>query len=123
VVVLSDFFEPHGWRAALGELLARRHDVLAVHILDDAELDPAAPGDLSLLDVESRRERRLFLDAELVRRFQAELAAYCGEIESFCLGRGMQYLRTRTSVPFEDPRRRVGAVLSPHHHRRARCPA
>ncbi|HEX9442894.1 MAG TPA: DUF58 domain-containing protein, partial [Candidatus Binatia bacterium] len=102
VVLLSDLFEPRGWRAALSALSARGHDVLVVHILDDGELDPAARGDLSLADVESRRERRIFLDAALVRRFQAELAAYCREIESFCLGRGIDYLKTSTSDPLED---------------------
>ena len=71
-------------------------------MVDDGELAPAARGDLSLFDVESRRERRLFLDAALLARFQAELDAYCGEIESFCRGRGIDYLRARTSTPFEE---------------------
>lgn len=102
VVVLSDLFDPRGWRAGLEELLKQRHDVLVIHILDDREFDPAARGDLSLFDVESRRERRVYLDAALLERFQAELDAYCGEIESFCRSRGIDYLRARTSVPFED---------------------
>ncbi len=102
VVVLSDLFDPRGWRAGLEALLAQRHDLLVIHVLDDGELSPAARGDLSLFDVESRRERRLFLDAALLARFQAEVEAYCGEIESFCRGRGVDYLRARTSVPFDE---------------------
>jgi uncharacterized protein (DUF58 family) len=102
VIVLSDLFDPRGWRAGLEELLMQRHDVLVIHILDDGELAPAARGDLSLYDVESRRERRLFLDAALLARFQAELEAYCGEIEAFCRRRGIDYLRARTSTAFDD---------------------
>jgi uncharacterized protein (DUF58 family) len=102
VIVLSDLFDPRGWRAGLEELVKQRHDVLVVHVVDDGELAPSARGDLSLVDVESGRERRLFLDAALLARFKAELDAYCGEIESFCRGRGIDYLRARTSVPFED---------------------
>ncbi len=102
VVLLSDLFDPRGWRAGLEALLAQRHDLLVVHVLDDGELAPAARGDLSLFDVESRHERRLFLDAALLARFQAELEGYCGEIESFCRGRGVDYLRARTSIPFDE---------------------
>jgi uncharacterized protein (DUF58 family) len=102
VVLLSDLFDPSGWRAGLDALAKKKHDLLVIHILDDGEFDLPSRGDLSLADVESGRERRLFLDAELLKRFQEELAAYCGEIESFCRSRRMDYLRTRTSVPFED---------------------
>ncbi len=102
VVVLSDLFDPRGWRAGLEELLARRNDLLVIHIVDDGELAPAARGDLALFDVESGRARRLFLDAALLARFQGELEAYCGEIESFCRGRGVDYLRARTSIPFDE---------------------
>jgi uncharacterized protein (DUF58 family) len=102
VVLLSDLFDPSGWRAGLDELAKKKHDLLVIHILDDGEFDLPSRGDLSLADVESGRERRLFLDAELFKRFQEELAAYCGEIESFCRSRRMDYLRTRTSTPFED---------------------
>jgi uncharacterized protein (DUF58 family) len=102
VVLLSDLFDPGGWRAGLDELAKKKHDLLVIHILDDGEFDLPSRGDLSLADVESGRERRLFLDVELLKRFQEELAAYLGEIESFCRSRRMDYLRTRTSVPFED---------------------
>lgn len=102
VVLLSDLFDPVGWRAGLDELAKKKHDLLVIHILDDGEFDLPSRGDLSLADVESGRERRLFLDAELLKRFQEELAAYLGAIESFCRSRRMDYLRTRTSVPFED---------------------
>jgi uncharacterized protein (DUF58 family) len=101
-VVLSDLFDPRGWRAGLEELLKQKHQLLVIHIMDDGEFDPAPRGDLSLADVESGRERRLFLDPELLERFHEELTAYCGEIESFCRSRRVDYLRTRTSVPFED---------------------
>ena len=102
VVVLSDLFDPHGWRAGFEELLAKKQQLLVIHILDDGELEVAPRGDLSLFDVESERERRLFLDAELLKRFQEELRGYCEEIEAFCRSRQMDYLRTMTSVPFED---------------------
>ncbi|MFQ5903058.1 MAG: DUF58 domain-containing protein [Candidatus Binatia bacterium] len=101
-VLLSDLFDPQGFRAGLEELLRRRYQVLVIHILDERESRLEPWGDISLLDVESERERRLFLDADLVQRFHEEVQDYFEEIESFCLGRQMDYLRTTTTTPFED---------------------
>jgi uncharacterized protein (DUF58 family) len=102
IVLVSDLFDPDGWRAALEELVGKRHQLLVIHILDRGELELEPRGDLSLYDVESERERRLFLDSELLQRFQQELENYCKEIKSFCHSRRIDYLRTTTSVPFED---------------------
>jgi uncharacterized protein (DUF58 family) len=102
VVIISDLFDPAGWRAALEELTAKRYQVLVIHVIDEQETRPDPCGDVALVDVEGGRERKLFLDAELVRRYQTELAAYFSEIETVCASRGIDYLRTTTRVPFEE---------------------
>ncbi len=102
VVFLSDLFDPQGWRGGLEELLKKGHQVLAIQILDETETRPEAWGDVSLLDVESERERRLFLDADLVQRFHNEIGRYLEGIQSFCSSRQIDYLRTTTATPFED---------------------
>jgi uncharacterized protein (DUF58 family) len=101
VVIVSDLFDPAGWRRALEELTAKGHQLLVIHIVDEGELQPKAWGDVALVDVEGGRERKFFLDDDLVRRFQAELAGYFKEIESVCAGRRIDYLRTSTQVPFD----------------------
>jgi uncharacterized protein (DUF58 family) len=102
VVIISDLFDPAGWRAALEELATKKYQLLVVHILDDHEIDPKPWGDVALNDVESRRERRLFLDGDMVRRFKDELADYFQEIETVCSGRRIDYLRTTTRIPFDE---------------------
>ena len=102
VVVVSDLFDPNGWRAGLEELAGKRYQLLVIHVLDEQEIKPKARGDVALRDVEAGQERRLFLDAELVRRFEQELEAYFQEIEGVCAGRHIDYLRTTTQIPFED---------------------
>jgi len=102
VVIVSDLFDPAGWRRALEELTAKGHQVLVIHVVDEKELRPAPWGDVALVDVEGGRERKLFLDDDLVRRFQAELDSYFLEIESVCAGRHIDYLRTSTQVPFDE---------------------
>ena len=102
VVIVSDLFDPSGWRAALEELTAKRYQVLVIHVIDEQETRPEPRGDVALVDVEGGRERKLYLDAELVRRYQIELEAYFKEVETLCASRRIDYLRTTTAVPFEE---------------------
>ena len=102
VVIVSDLFDPVGWRAALEELAIKKYQLLVIHILDDQEINPKPWGDVALNDVEGQQERRLFLDLDLVRRFQQELTNYFREIEMVCSGRRIDYLRTTTQIPFDE---------------------
>lgn len=101
VVVVSDLFDPAGWRAALEQLTAKRYQVLVIHVVDEQELGPKPWGDIALVDVEGGRERKFFLDGDLVRRFQAEIDSYFKEIEAVCASRHIDYLRTTTKIPFD----------------------
>jgi uncharacterized protein (DUF58 family) len=102
VVVLSDLFDPVGWRSAVEELARKKYQLLVIHIVDEREINPACSGDVALNDIESGRERRFFLDAELIRRFKEELTKYFNEIETVCAGRRIDYLRTTTEIPFDE---------------------
>jgi uncharacterized protein (DUF58 family) len=102
VVIVSDLFDPAGWRTSLEELAIRKYQLLVIHILEPQELNPKPWGDVALNDVESGRERRVFLDADLVRRFKEELASYFREIEAVCGGHRIDYLRTTTETPFDE---------------------
>ena len=113
-VIVSDLFDPTGWRPAVEELARQKYQVLVIHVLDDDELEPRVQGEVALMDAEGSRERRLFVDAELARRFQEELALYFRDIESTCARLGVDYLRTTTRIPFDDfilkSLRQLGAV-------------
>jgi len=114
VVIVSDLFEPAGWRAGLEELATKKYQLLVIHIVDEQEVSPRLTGDILLSDVESGRERRFFLDGDLLRRYREELASYFAEIEALCAGRRIDYLRTSTAVPFDEfvlkTLRQVGSV-------------
>ena len=101
-VIVSDLFDPAGWRAAMEELVRKKYQILIIHILDEEEIEPRFLGDVALLDAEGSRERRVFVDAELARRFREELANYFRDIESVCASLGVDYLRTTTKVPFDE---------------------
>ena len=101
VVILSDLFDPNGWRAALEELTTKRYQVLTIHLVEDHELAPDARGEVALRDIEGGRERNFFIDEALARRYKQELERYFTEIESVCAARHVDYLRTTTTVPFD----------------------
>ncbi len=101
-VVVSDLFDPEGWRPAIEELARKKHQVLVIQVLDEEELRPGISGDVELADAEGSRERRLFVDAALARRFEEELTGYFRDIESACASLKVDYLRTTTRVPFDD---------------------
>jgi uncharacterized protein (DUF58 family) len=102
VVILSDLLDPHGWRAAVETLTRHKHQVIVAHILDDDDCEPGLSGEITLVDAEGSRERRLYIDEALERRFRAELAHYFRDIETACAGLGIDYLRTTTRVPFDE---------------------
>jgi uncharacterized protein (DUF58 family) len=102
VVVISDLFDPLGWRAAFEELARKRYQVLVIHLIAQEEMSPDLFGDVALVDAEGSRERQLFVDRELAARYERELAKYLGEIEGLCAGHNIDYLRTTTRVPFEE---------------------
>lgn len=102
VVILSDLLDPQGWRSAMEELTRHRHQVLVVHVLDDDDCEPRLSGEVTLVDAEGSRERRLYIDEALEQRFRAELAHYFRDIETACAGLNIDYLRTTTRVPFDE---------------------
>ncbi len=102
VIVVSDLFDPTGWRAGFEELANKRYQLLVIHVLDEEEINPNPCGDVALHDVEAGQERRFFMDTDLVRRFQQELENYFQEIEALCVGRHIDYVRTTTQTPFDD---------------------
>ena len=96
-------FDPAGWRARLGRVDRKTLPVAGDPHCRSSKKRGRNLGAISrLVDVEGGRERKFFLDDDLVRRFQAELDSYFKEIEAVCASRHIDYLRTTTQVPFDE---------------------
>ena len=61
VVIVSDFIAPDGWQSLLGQL-ARRHDVLAVQVVDRREFELPAAGMIYVEDAETGEV--IFVDSD-----------------------------------------------------------
>lgn len=105
MLVFSDFFFKEGYEAGLKMLVGRGYDVFLVQVLSPQELDPAGPngvvGDLRLRDVEDADFAEVTISAPLLKRYKANLAAYCDQLRDFCLRRDMSLLTVRSDTPIE----------------------
>jgi uncharacterized protein (DUF58 family) len=89
VVVISDFYDPAGPRAALDLLRGHRLEPIAVQLTAPDELAPALRGDLRLRDVETGEAHDLTLSAGAVAAYQRRLAGLRRELEGHCRERGI----------------------------------
>ncbi len=102
-IVITDLLDPAGgWRRGVQALLFRGFDVVLVHVLDRAEIDPAESGAVRLTDMETGRVLPVTADAPLREAYRRRIGAWFDDVEGFCLDAGVEYLRTATLVPFEE---------------------
>lgn len=105
MVVLSDFFIKEGYETGLRLLLGRGYDLFLIQCLSPQEVDPTGPsgiaGDLRLKDVEDADVAEVTISAPLLKRYKANLAAYCDQLKDFAARREVSLLTVRTDTPLD----------------------
>ncbi len=101
-ILITDLLDPGGYVEGLQALIYRRFDVLLIQILDESEMAPKFRGSFRLIDGETEEETELTVESETVSAYQDRLGEYFQEVEQFCLSHDIEYLRTTTSIPFEE---------------------
>lgn len=101
VLVLSDFLDKGGYAEGLRYLLSRDLDLYIVQVLSPEEIDPTLAGDLKLKDVEDDDTAEVTISAPLLKKYKANLQAFCQGLKDHCTRRGITYLFTSTLVPFD----------------------
>jgi uncharacterized protein (DUF58 family) len=100
--LLSDLFSPAGYRDGLGLLQGRGYEVVVLHVLSPDEIDPPLAGDLRLIDAETGAPQDVTLDNPLRELYRKKIGAWCLDIESYCLKRGMHYVAVSTGVDWDE---------------------
>lgn len=95
VVVVSDFLAPTGWEHPL-RLLAARHEVLAVEVIDPRELELPDIGVLDLIDPETGERREVRTSAKLRTRYADAAREQRDAIARSIRGAGADHLVLRT---------------------------
>jgi hypothetical protein len=101
LVFLSDFFVKDGFEASLRYVAGGRYDLFCVQVLSPQEIDPPLQGDLRLKDMEDGDEAEVSITQPLMKRYKANLNAYCLALKEYLTRRGGTYLFTSTTVPFD----------------------
>jgi hypothetical protein len=104
-VVLSDFYDLEGAFEGLNMLRFRKHEPVAIQVIDPLEADPRRSGlrgDLRLRDVEGGAARDVTLSPGTLRAYAEAHERFCARLESNCRSRGIFYVRAPIDVPFDD---------------------
>ena len=119
VVVLSDLFSGNEadtgpLLSALGHLRHKKHEVVVLHVLDQAELTFPFRNAGQIEDMETGFT--LASDAEAIRNhYLQELGGYLDSVRRGCLSREIGYALADTTQPFE---LFLGTYLTRRQHRR-----
>jgi uncharacterized protein (DUF58 family) len=120
VVIVSDFLEPSNWGDLLARL-ARRHQVVAVHVTDPREFQLPAVGMLGVVDPETGRRLHVQTNSPALRaRFEAAAAERYEQIRSSVVRSGADHLHLSTDRDWLIDFARFVATRSAHRAARVR---
>jgi uncharacterized protein (DUF58 family) len=104
-VVLSDFYDLEGAFDGLNLLRFRKHEVVAIQVIDPIEANPGDTGlrgDVTLVDVEGEDARNVTLSAPLLKAYAEAHERFCLALENKCRSRGMPFFRASIDEPFDE---------------------
>ncbi len=102
LILVSDLLFPRGYEEGLKLARFHRFDLFVIHVLSDDELVPAVRGEVRLLDAESRAAVDVSVDGPTLDAYARARDAYFAATQAFCLRHQIDYLRTTTSIPYDD---------------------
>lgn len=100
-VLISDFYDPAGARAALDLLRGHRLSPIAIQLTAPDELAPALRGDVRVRDVETGEAHDLTVSPAVLNAYLGRLAALRRELEGHCRERGLPCFLVGSEQPLE----------------------
>jgi len=88
-IVISDFYDPAGHRAALDLLRHHRLEVVAIQVSAPQELAPDVFGDIELRDIETGESRELTVSPSVVAAYRRRHQTLLRELEGYCRERAI----------------------------------
>lgn len=99
-VLISDLLTAE-WEDALRRLPARGADVVVVHLLDPADLDPALEGDLELVDAESDDRVEVSVTPDVIESYRQVVGAWIADVAARVRTHGGRYVRLVSDTSIE----------------------
>lgn len=101
-VVVSDFFDPHGFQRGLDLLRHRQYDGYAIQLYDAVEEDPGLLGDVELVDIENGDVRKVTVTEKNLRRYRQLFQEHQQSLRAYCRSYGMGCTQSLADVPFDE---------------------
>ena len=99
---VHDYFRPsRGNDAAFQYFVGQKYEVFAIQILSDEEVEPPFAGDLKLVDAETGTNAEITVSGPLLKAYRNRLQNFTDGLKNYCTQRGIAYLYTTTSMPFD----------------------
>lgn len=102
LIVISDLWIPDGYEEGLKLAQYHRFEPFLIHVVSEDEVSPTVRGEARLVDVETGAASEVTVDGYALEAYTRARDAYFAGVERFCVQHQIDYLRTATTIPFED---------------------
>jgi uncharacterized protein (DUF58 family) len=100
-IVFTDLLSHSSFELGVRHLLERRYEVVLIHVLAPAEVNPAIGSDMKLVDRETGRFVDVTLNQRALNLYRDRYQGWTGAIESFCGRHRILYERIESSEPLD----------------------
>jgi len=100
-IVISDFYDPAGHRAALDLLRHHRLEVVAIQVSAPQELAPDVRGDVELRDIETGETRELTISPSVIAAYRQRHQTLLRELEGYCRERAIPCFTVASDQAFD----------------------
>jgi uncharacterized protein (DUF58 family) len=101
VILISDFYDPAGYREALDLLRYHRYEIIVIQISAPDEAHPTLRGDVTVRDVETGEERELTISPAALEACARRHAALVRGLEGFCRERAIPCFPVLSDAAFD----------------------
>jgi uncharacterized protein (DUF58 family) len=102
IIVISDLFDPGGFKSGLDQIRFRRFDGRVIQIYDRTEAEPALLGDVELLDVETDSARKVTVTEKNMRTYKRLFADHQTAVRDYCRAYSMGCTQSNTNARFDE---------------------
>jgi len=89
--IFSDGLYEQGLESLLSSLLARKQQVVFVHILHGSELEPSLEGEWKLIDIETSRAKEVAMSPSIMEKYKRGVIEFRNRLRQLCEIRGIAY--------------------------------
>jgi uncharacterized protein (DUF58 family) len=101
VVLVSDFYDPAGYREALDLLRFARLEIVVIQIAAPDEAHPALRGDVTVTDAETGEARDVTISPSALAAYERRHAALLRGLEAFCRERAVPCFTVTSDEAFD----------------------